>query len=221
AMLGSLTALPAALALLGRHVDKGRIRIPFRRRSPKRQESRVWGAILTQVLRRPASAAVLSVAILLAIASPGLHFKVHNTGINDLPPGLPGLTTLKHVEKAFPNSDMPATVVIKADDTRDPVVQSAMADLQREALKSGAVHQPIDETTDSTHTVTVLSMPLAGNGTNDASKQALTTLRDQLIPTTVGAVDNVSVNVSGQTAIDRDQSTMLARNTPLVFGFVL
>jgi uncharacterized membrane protein YdfJ with MMPL/SSD domain len=221
AMLGSLTALPAALALLGRHVDKGRIRIPFRRRSPKRQESRVWGAILTQVLRRPATAAVLSVAILLAIASPALHFKVHNTGINDLPPGLPGLTTLKHVEKAFPNSDMPATVVIKADDTRDPAVQSAMADLRREALKSGAVHQPIDETTDSTHTVTVLSMPLAGNGTNDASKQALTTLRDQLIPTTVGAVDNVSVNVSGQTAIDRDQSTMLARNTPLVFGFVL
>src|SRR5204862_2578223 len=113
AMLGSLTALPAALALLGRHVDKGRIRIPFRRRSPKRQESRVWGAILTQVLRRPASAAVLSVAILLAIASPALHCNVHNTGINDLPPGLPGLTTLKHVEKAFPNSDMPATVVIK------------------------------------------------------------------------------------------------------------
>ena len=35
AMLGSLTALPAMLALLGRHVDKGRIRIPFlRRRSP-------------------------------------------------------------------------------------------------------------------------------------------------------------------------------------------
>src|SRR5207249_1087142 len=64
AMLGSLTALPAALALLGRHVDKGRIRIPFRRRSPKRQESRVWGAVLTQVLRRPATAAVLAVAVL-------------------------------------------------------------------------------------------------------------------------------------------------------------
>jgi len=146
---------------------------------------------------------------------------VHNTGINDLPPGMPGIATLKHVEKAFPNADMPATVVITADNTQSPAVQSAVADLRRQALKSGAVHAPIDVTTDKTHTVEVLSMPLAGNGSNDASKQALTSLRDRLIPGTLGTVDNVGVNVSGQTAIDRDQSTMLARNTPLVFGFVL
>ncbi|MDX6495176.1 MAG: heme transporter, partial [Gaiellales bacterium] len=56
AMLGSLTALPAALALLGRHVDKGRIRIPFRPRKPKQQESRIWGVVLTRVLRRPVAA---------------------------------------------------------------------------------------------------------------------------------------------------------------------
>ena len=83
------------------------------------------------------------------------------------------------------------------------------------------MHAPIDVTTDKAHTVEVLSMPLAGNGSNEASKQALTSLRDRLIPGTLGTVDNVSVDVSGQTAIDRDQSTMLSRNTPLVFGFVL
>jgi uncharacterized membrane protein YdfJ with MMPL/SSD domain len=221
AMLGSLTALPAALALLGRHVDKGRIRIPLRRRKPVRRDSRIWGAVLTRVLRRPVAAAVLSTALLLAIASPVMHFKVHNTGINDLPPGLPGLTTLKHLEKAFPNSDMPATVVIKADDTRDPAVQAAMSDLREQAIESGAAHQPITVTNDSSHTVAVLTMPLAGNGSNQASKQALTTLRDRLIPSSFGSLGNVSVDVSGQTAIDRDQSTMLARNTPLVFGFVL
>ena len=49
----------------------------------------------------------------------------------------------------------------------------------------------------------------------------MTTLHDRLIPSTLGTVDNVTVNVTGQTAIDRDQSTMLSRNTPLVFGFVL
>ena len=221
AMLGSLTALPAALALLGRHVDKGRIRVPFRRRAPKQQESRIWGAVLTRVLRRPVAAAAISVGVLLAIASPALHFQVHNTGINDLPPGMPGIATLKHLEKAFPNADTPATVVITADNTKSPAVQSAVADLRTQALKSGAVHAPIDVTTDKAHTVEVLSMPLAGNGSNEASQQALTSLRDRLIPGTLGTVDNVSVDVSGQTAIDRDQSTMLSRNTPLVFGFVL
>jgi uncharacterized membrane protein YdfJ with MMPL/SSD domain len=221
AMLGSLTALPAALALLGRHVDKGRIRLPFRRRAPRRQESRLWGAVLTRVLRRPAAAAAISLAVLLAIASPAMHFKVHTTGINDVPPGLPGIKTLKHLEKAFPNADMPATVVITADDTRSSDVRAAIGDLRTQALASGEVHEPIALTTDRTHTVAVLSMPLAGNGTDQASKQALTALRDRLIPATLGTVDNVSVNVSGQTAIDRDQSTMLSRNTPLVFGFVL
>ena len=221
AMLGSLTALPAALALLGRHVDKGRIRVPFRRRAPKQQESRIWGAVLTRVLRRPAAAGAISVAVLLAIASPALHFKVHNTGVNDLPPGMPGIATLKHLEKAFPNADTPATVVISAPDTQSSAVQSGIRDLRHQALESGVVHTPIDITTDKAHTVAVLSMPLAGNGSNQASKDALTALRDRLIPGTLGTVDHVGVNVSGQTAIDRDQSTMLSRNTPLVFGFVL
>ena len=62
AMLGSLTALPALLALLGRHVDKGRVRIPFlRRRKPARTESRVWGIVLDRVLARPVIAAVAAV----------------------------------------------------------------------------------------------------------------------------------------------------------------
>ena len=43
-----------------------------------------------------------------------MHFRVHNTGINDLPPGLPGIAVLKHVEQAFPSTDTPAVVVIKA-----------------------------------------------------------------------------------------------------------
>ncbi|HEY0386828.1 MAG TPA: MMPL family transporter [Gaiellales bacterium] len=221
AMLGSLTALPAALALLGHHVDKGRIRVPFRRRTRAQRDSRIWGAVLSRVLRRPAAAAAVSLAVLLAIASPALHFRVHNTGINDLPPGLPGITVLKHLEQAFPNTDMPAVVVIKADDTRSSDVQSAITNLRQDALESGIVHEPINITTDRTHTVAVLSMPLAGNGTNQASKQALTALRDRLIPQTIGSVQNASADVSGQTAIDRDQSTMLSRNTPIVFGFVL
>ena len=76
AMLGSLTALPAMLALLGRHIEKGRVRIPFmRRRRPARTESRVWSAILDRVLARPAIAAVTSVLVLLAIASPVLHLR--------------------------------------------------------------------------------------------------------------------------------------------------
>jgi uncharacterized membrane protein YdfJ with MMPL/SSD domain len=52
AMLGSLTVLPAMLSKLGDRIDKGRIPI-LGKRMAKRDESRVWSAVLDRVLRRP------------------------------------------------------------------------------------------------------------------------------------------------------------------------
>ena len=221
AMLGSLTALPAMLALLGRHVDKGRIRIPFRRRRTARTDSRVWSFILDRVLARPVLSAIGSVIVLLAIAAPALHLKVHTTGPNDLPPNLPGITVYHHLEKAFPDSEMPAVVVVQAKDTTAPQVRSAIASLDRQAIAAGIAHQPINTDTNAAHTVTTVALPLVGNGTDRTSNDALTQLRDELIPSTLGQVQGVTANVTGETAIDHDQTSMLARNTPLVFGFVL
>ncbi len=68
------------------------------------------------------------------IASPALHFKVHNSGINDLPPGLPGVTVLRHVEQAFPDGASPALVVVQASDTTSPAVTGAISELRKEAL---------------------------------------------------------------------------------------
>jgi uncharacterized membrane protein YdfJ with MMPL/SSD domain len=221
AMLGSLTALPAMLALLGRHVDKGRIRIPFVRRRSARTESRAWSLVLDRVLARPGLSAVASVAVLLAIASPALHFKVHTTGPNDLPPNLPGITVYHHLQKAFPDTDMPAVVVVQAKDTNAPEVRGAIASLDRQAIAAGIAHEPINTDTNATHTVTTVALPLVGSGTDGASNDALTQLRDELIPATLGHVQGVTADVTGETAINHDQDAMLAHNTPLVFAFVL
>ena len=222
AMLGSLTALPALLSLLGRHVDKGRVRIPFlRRRKPARTESRIWSAILDRVLARPVISAVASVLVLLVIASPAINFKVHNTGIDDLPPNLPGISVLHHMEQAFPNSESPAVVVIQSPDTTSPTVTNAITALRNQALADGTAHQPVDITTNKAHTITTVAMPLAGNGSNQASKNALRNLRQNLIPTTVGQVSGAEANVTGETAVNADYTATLSQNAPLVFGFVL
>jgi RND superfamily putative drug exporter len=222
AMLGSLTALPATLALLGRHVEKGRVRIPFvRRNRPARRESRMWGFILDRVVRHPVAASAAALAVLLALASPALHFKVHQTGLNDLPPNMPGYTVMKHMQQAFPSNSAVADVVIEAPDVTSPEVKSAIGQLERKALDSGQIKHPFNLTTNSDKTVAVLDMTLAGDGTDRQSNDALTTLRERLIPQTLGTTPGVTANVTGETAIDRDSSTMLERNTPLVFGFVL
>jgi uncharacterized membrane protein YdfJ with MMPL/SSD domain len=221
AMLGSLTALPAMLALLGRHVDKGRIRIPFRRRRNAPTDSRVWTFVLERVLARPVISAIGAVLVLVAIASPAMHLKIHTTGANDLPPNLPGITVYHHLEKAFPNSYAPAVVVVQADDTTDPPVTAAITRLGDKAVAAGVAHQPIQVDTNAAHTVSTVALPLPGDGSDTASKQALTTLRDTLIPSTLGQVSGVTADVTGETAIDHDQTSMLEHNTPLVFGFVL
>jgi uncharacterized membrane protein YdfJ with MMPL/SSD domain len=225
AMLGSLTALPAMLALLGRHVDKGRIRVPFRRRTkgirPVVRESRLWGFILDRVLRRPALSALASVGLLLVIASPALHFKIHQTGVNDLPPNMPGYSVLKHINQAFPSNSAGATVVVTAPNVNAPEVRQGIANLKKAAELSGRITPPFDTRVSRNGTVAAVDMQLVGDGTNAASQDALKTLRSEVIPSTLGRVPGVEANVSGTTAINHDQSAQLARTAPLIFGFVL
>ena len=63
AMIGSLTVLPAMLSWLGDRVDK--VRVPFLGRLKRDDgQSRVWGAILGAVLRRPLVSAIAATAVL-------------------------------------------------------------------------------------------------------------------------------------------------------------
>jgi putative drug exporter of the RND superfamily len=225
AMLGSLTALPAMLALLGRHVDKGRLRIPARRKNkstrPEIRDSRMWGFILDRVLKRPALSALAAVALLLVIASPALHFKIHQTGTNDLPPDMPGYTVLQHMNDAFPSNNANATVVVTAPNVNTPEVKQGIANLEKAAEMSGQVTPPFDTRISKDGTVAAVDMQLVGTGDNQASKDALKTLRNEVIPSTVGKLPGVEANVSGSTAINEDSSARLAETAPLIFGFVL
>src|SRR3954451_7160115 len=55
AVLGSMTFLPASLSFLGEKnwLEKGRVPYVTKRRHQPKGESRIWGAILTRVLKRP------------------------------------------------------------------------------------------------------------------------------------------------------------------------
>ena len=68
---------------------------------------------------------------------------------------------------------------------------------------------PIEVEVSPDKTVAVVDIPLAGNGTDDASLAALSTLRDELVPQTVGSVDGVEYAVGGMTAADQDWSAAM------------
>ena len=217
AMLGSLTVLPALLSKLGDRVEKGRI--PFLGRRRKRTESRFWGAILDRVLRRPLVSALAAGAVLVALALPALQLHTSQTGIEGF--SSPSVEPFVRLAAAFPGTPDPAVLAIEADDVTTPEVRNAVAELERKALASGEMNPPIEIETNRGGTVTRIEIPLVGNGTDDESNAALATLRNDLLPGTLGQLDGVEYAVTGQTANSQDFNESQTSSAPKVFGFVL
>jgi RND superfamily putative drug exporter len=219
AMLGSLTVLPALLSKLGDNVERLRVPLLHRLRRPDREEGRLWGAILDRVLKRPLVSALAATAVLVAMAVPtfGLHTAISGADtIKD-----PAIEPYLQVQEAFPGGAEPAIVAIKAGDVTSAPVQAALADLEREALATGRMLDPIRTDISPDHTVARVSIPLAGKGTDDASTEALATLREDVLPATVGRLDGVEYAVTGTTAATQDFNSAMKSSIPYVFGFVL
>jgi RND superfamily putative drug exporter len=218
ALIGSLSILPALLAKLGHRVDKGRI--PFLGRRAGR-ESRVWGFVLDRVLRHPVLSAVVSGGALLALAAPALTMHTQLPSFTDLPKSLPIVRTYESIQRAFPGAQTPAEVVVAADDVKAPQVQQAIGQLEGNALASGQMFKPISTEINPAGTVETVSIALAGDGSNDASVAALHTLRNNVIPSTVGQVKGVDAAVTGETAGSHDFNQQMKSHAPIVFAFVL
>ncbi len=220
AMVGSLTVLPALLSKLGDRVEKGRIPFLHRLRS-KDGESRIWGAILDRVLGRPKIAAGLAVAALLVLAYPALSLKTGVPGTDSLPRDLAVMQTFDRIEAAFPGGPLPAVVAVQADDVTAPAVRTAIAKLRSDALATGQIKQPVQVDVSPDKRVARVALALDGDGSDARSETALSTLRDDLIPATLGRVDGVQASVSGQTAQSRDFNDLMKGHAPIVFAFVL
>jgi uncharacterized membrane protein YdfJ with MMPL/SSD domain len=220
AVIGSLTVLPAVLSKLGDRVNKARV--PFLTPPEERvkRESRVWNAVLDPVLRRPAIAAALGTAVLVVMAIPVLGLKMAVPGIDSLPQDLQVIQTYDRIQAAFPGNQIPAEVVIERGDASQAGVSGAVRELRAETGRSDLFEQPLTVDVSPDRSVTVVEVPIAGDGTNDTSYAALAELRDNVIPATVGQVPGTETNVTGFTAGSEDFNQLMEDRVPIVFGFV-
>jgi RND superfamily putative drug exporter len=220
ALIGSLSVLPAVISKLGDRVNKGRI--PFLGRNVGRSsEPRIWAFVLDRVVRRPAVSVVLAGGLLVALALPTLNMHTKLLGFSDLPKSISIVQTYDRIQAAFPGAQAPADVVVHASDVTTPAVQRAVAKLEQAALATGQMTQPIQTRINPAHTVEVVSIPLRGDGNDITSKHALSTLRNDVIPASVGAIGSAEVAVAGMTAGTSDFNETMKSHMPLVFGFVL
>src|SRR5262249_37324985 len=147
-------------------------------------------AVVDRVLRRPALSAALAAGLLLALAAPAVQLQLAPQGTESFPQSLEVIKTYKRMQHAFPGKALPADVVVKAPDVKAPTVQAAIAQLERRAVASGRMYRPITVDVNPDGTVADITIPVAGNGTDAASKAAFHQLRETIVPETVGAVPN-------------------------------
>jgi uncharacterized membrane protein YdfJ with MMPL/SSD domain len=220
AVVGSLTVLPALLCSLGERVERGRVPLIRRLRSANR-EPRLWGAIIDGVLRRPLVSVAIAGGLLVAIGVPALQLRTVNPSPETFPKSLDVIQVYDQMQQAFPGKAIPANVVVKEPDSGAPAVQAAIGDLQKRALASDRLNGPVTVDVNDAGTVANIAIPIDGNGSNAASNASLATLRDDVVPATVGALPDVETGVTGFTAESKDFGDKIKSVAPLVFGFVL
>ncbi len=221
AVLGSLTVLPAVLAVLGDRVETGRV--PFLGRLRRRTAGAgAWARLLDAVLRRPLLAVALSGGVLVALAVPVLGMHTTTPGIESLPRDVAAIRAYDRMQAAFPSESQPVGVVLAARDVTAPPVRAAVAQLERRALARPALfHGPVTVDVSPDRSVMVVDVPAAGDGSDAASNRALDAMRGEIVPATVGSLPGVAAYVDGQAAQTHDFNDVMQSHIGIVLAFVL
>jgi RND superfamily putative drug exporter len=221
AVLGSVTVLPALLSLLGDRVDSGKVPGLARMRRPS-GGSKVWGAVLDRVLKRPGLSVFGAVAFLLILATPLVGIHTEQLSIDKLLPRDASIMQSYHrISAAFPGGSSPARVVVKTSDLGSAQMTAALERFRAQAVATGLMHEPIQVTPHPEAGLLVVDVPLAGSGSDSASVRALETLRHDVVPATFAKVPGAETHVGGQLAFSEDFNAQLQRSIAPVIIFVM
>ena len=102
-----------------------------------------------------------------------------------------------------------------------PAVRQAIGRLERDALASGRASEPITVDSNADDTVANITIPIVGTGPTRSRTPPCASLRERIVPQTVGALPNAQSGVTGLTAEWKDAQEQMKSKLPLVVAFVL
>lgn len=230
AIVMSVTLLPALIAVLGDNVE--RLRVPFLS-SGTGEGGGIWGAITDQVLARPAVLAGVTVAVLLAAASPILAFNLGFNGARSDPDAVEAKKALLALEDNFTIGLLkPAFVVVDAGEKENVFaadIQASAAELVRmvgeETATKDSAESPFgamaqEPDINGAGDTEIIFVPINGDSGDQEAIDAVNHLRDDLVP---AAFEDSPARalVTGVTASNIDFRDNILARTPFVFAFVL
>jgi RND superfamily putative drug exporter len=177
AIVGSLTTLPAVLAILGDNIN--RLQIPFLSRA---NGDGVWSRIVTRVMARPAIFAGVTAATLIVVALPILSLDLgFNSGSAALHEDMETKQAVVLLEEHFTGGlAAPAFLVVDAPDVTTPEVEASVAQIVEAVDQNEAFYPAADAVRSSAGDALFIAIPLAGN--KDANETAVDLLRNEIVP---------------------------------------
>jgi uncharacterized membrane protein YdfJ with MMPL/SSD domain len=242
-VIGSLTFLPATLAIFGDRLNLGRPAawIPWlitllpvagtrargraaldwlRRREQRPEGSGAWARLVTAVMARPVAMIVVSGALLLALAAPILHLRIGVTDITGFPSSIDGVAGIRLLNEKWPQgTDLRLDVVVTHPDRTE--VRAAIDQLKVDALEIPGLSGPPSERLSAQGDAALISFTMRG-GLNDESNWSIVhRVREELRPRLFDDLSDVRMLVSGQAARALDVTQIYVDGTPRIFLFVL
>jgi RND superfamily putative drug exporter len=216
----SATLLPALLALLGDRVDALRIPVVGRRSlESANPEGRFWSTIVRGVLRRPRLSLALSVAVLLAAASPVLGMHVGTSGVTALPDRFESKRGFAALQHSFPTATSDPVEIVVAEGAAQPAARQALTELRtRLAADPRFGRGEIDRSAGGR--VALLSVPVRGDPSGDAAVSAVRELRSTIVPAAFASTA-ADVLVGGTTSENIDYFDSVIGPAPWVIALVL
>jgi uncharacterized membrane protein YdfJ with MMPL/SSD domain len=216
AAVGSVTVLPAVLALLGDRIDRGRLWPRRRRRHPDAPGA--WERVVSVVTACPAASLLITVVVLGGLSVPVLGMRTGNPGPRDLSVNNPVRVADEAIDRAFPGTPTEAQLVVSGHDLGRPAARRAMRDLGHRAERVTRGHGSVTVHVARDGSTALVLVPFP-NIPLPAQQAAVTHLRRTVDHTP--ALPGATVMLTGDAAGGADFSSRLSTVTPLVIAGVL
>lgn len=219
AVLASLIALPATLALLGHKVDKWKIKSGDL--NPK--ETGAWSTLATTVMKRPILVIAGTVTLLVALASPALDAKFTQVDDRVLPASHPVAIASNEIRERF-ESRIPIEILVPIAASVSEVIAYAEDLVADENVTSAYTHTsfindgavvPVPPATAVSPSLSHHRITLYSNvDSRNIDAQNLITRLRAIEPPAEGAL------IGGQAAIFTDSQNGISENLPVVLGWL-
>ena len=222
AMAGTLTFLPANLAVHGGSINK--FPIPYfgtRRLNPTETSGDgFWELVTRAVTRRPVISIIVIGAPMVAAAVFYFHIDTGLNGVDAYPEGAQTREAFFVMEEHFSFGLVNPTDIVIDGDIDSPQVQQAIAKLQSSLQEHPGLSVDPGPLVNDDRDLARLTVFINGESRSQEAVDVIETIRNDYVPDAFEGV-NAEVLVGGISAIAADVFSIVDLYTPIVFAFVL